>query len=512
MSEVEINAHCNGHEQSSVNSSPPETSEVVPLMPAVTESPKPGRMAGGGLSELSKQLRVLQAKNTSQAVEIDRLERQLRILADLQGVSVADLRNALHEACQAEAFGELQQRVASLRAQLESASLTKHHAASVSQEAAYVNKIANLELRVGELEEVEEKHRGEIEELYNKLMEQQDSATQLEVLNAQLQSENEELKMKDHDEIAASEEDKSKERIALQKDNTALKNRLLEASMNVKTLTQKIKLAEQQRQAIEQQVMLRHTQFKARFMVQEETIKDLEQQLASLYAAFVLMRDEKVEEDNVRQILQTNLGMADAEVARHVEVLDQSTRSTTSLSNASSTSAYPPESPITQSSYIPPSTSEVVLRGVLLVKSTLGIIRKWKKREVVLFSSLSHHYLDIAGEGGIELHVGSARVEPYAKFPFALLIHAGNRTVIAAAALNETEYNRWMSKLLFATTGSETNVYAVANRKSPPPHGKSNIATKRGSESRGEIPRIPSLAEREESDLQKAIEMSQREV
>jgi hypothetical protein len=43
--------------------------------------------SSAGLSELSKQLRILQAKNESQAVDINRLERQLRILADLQGIS-----------------------------------------------------------------------------------------------------------------------------------------------------------------------------------------------------------------------------------------------------------------------------------------------------------------------------------------------------------------------------------------------------------------------------------------
>ena len=78
-----------------------------------------------GLSELSKQLRIYQAKNDTQGIEINRLERQLKILADLQGISVADLRRALEEACANEAFAEMQQRVASLRAQLEAAHLTK---------------------------------------------------------------------------------------------------------------------------------------------------------------------------------------------------------------------------------------------------------------------------------------------------------------------------------------------------------------------------------------------------
>ena len=65
----------------------PAPSVKVVLSP----SQRRGKSAGG-LSELSKQLRILQAKNEAQSVEINRLERQLRILAELQGISVADLR------------------------------------------------------------------------------------------------------------------------------------------------------------------------------------------------------------------------------------------------------------------------------------------------------------------------------------------------------------------------------------------------------------------------------------
>jgi len=102
-----------------------------------------------GLSELSKQLRILQAKNESQNVEINRLERQLRILADLQGISVGDLRRALEDACASEAFGELQNHVSKLKYELEAAILAKQK--ELRQDAAAPN-IANLELRVGELE------------------------------------------------------------------------------------------------------------------------------------------------------------------------------------------------------------------------------------------------------------------------------------------------------------------------------------------------------------------------
>jgi len=136
------------------------------------------RQAGSaGLSELSKQLRIFQAKNEAQAVEISRLERQLRILADLQGINVADLRKALEEACQNEAFGEMQSRVQKLRAELEAAMLAK---GGIVRKDMAAPEIANLELRVGELEEVEEKQQREIAHLYEQLRHERARATRLE--------------------------------------------------------------------------------------------------------------------------------------------------------------------------------------------------------------------------------------------------------------------------------------------------------------------------------------------
>lgn len=101
-------------------------SDIMSNLPSLSPSKQRAKAAGSaGLSELSKQLRILQAKNEAQSVEINRLERQLRILAELQGISVADLRKALEDACANEAFGELQHRVAKLRAELEAATLAK---------------------------------------------------------------------------------------------------------------------------------------------------------------------------------------------------------------------------------------------------------------------------------------------------------------------------------------------------------------------------------------------------
>ena len=155
------------------------TPTTKPPPPALSPSKRRAKAASSaGLSELSKQLRILQAKNESQSVDINRLERQLRILAELQGISVADLRKALEDACANEAFGELQHRVAKLRAELEAASLAKR--AEYAKDAAAPH-IANLELRVGELEEVEEKHQREIHHLYEQLKHEKERATRLEM-------------------------------------------------------------------------------------------------------------------------------------------------------------------------------------------------------------------------------------------------------------------------------------------------------------------------------------------
>ena len=138
-----------------------------------------------GLSELSKQLRILQAKNESQSQDINRLERQLRILADLQGISVSDLRRALEDACASEAFGELQNRVSKLKFELEAATLAKR--AELRKDAA-APFIANLELRVGELEEVEEASRRKVEDLYTELRQERAKTTRIESENQQLKN------------------------------------------------------------------------------------------------------------------------------------------------------------------------------------------------------------------------------------------------------------------------------------------------------------------------------------
>jgi hypothetical protein len=136
------------------------------------------------LSELSIQLRKLQAEKNAQANEIDRLERQARILSDLKGISINDVKNSLKSACEAEAHGELRALVGKLEARVEGLQLggvggegrqralggntDADHIPSqdqFNQEAAARARTA-LELRIGELEEIETNHQKELDSLY----------------------------------------------------------------------------------------------------------------------------------------------------------------------------------------------------------------------------------------------------------------------------------------------------------------------------------------------------------
>ena len=155
------------------------------------------------LSELSFQLRKLQSSNNAQEAEIDRLERQLRILSELKGVSLSRLNDALRAACEGEAHGELRSVVGKLKAELdgvEAASLVGGRAGGrggaaatggATRTAGGFNEEAarrartNLELRVGELEELLSASRTELDALYDRGSER---VAELSAENAQLRS------------------------------------------------------------------------------------------------------------------------------------------------------------------------------------------------------------------------------------------------------------------------------------------------------------------------------------
>lgn len=155
---------------------------VKKVDPGPPLSPPPSPKPGKGLSELARQLRVLQSKNETLTVEIGRLERQLRILSETSGTSVSDLRAMLQQACEKEAYGELQHQLASLRSQLQEAKLKQRKAQEFDREAD-AKQTANLQLRIGELEEAEGVLRREIAGLYKSQDEQAEDATKLKTAN-----------------------------------------------------------------------------------------------------------------------------------------------------------------------------------------------------------------------------------------------------------------------------------------------------------------------------------------
>mmetsp|Transcript_31928 Transcript_31928/g.61080 ORF Transcript_31928/g.61080 Transcript_31928/m.61080 type:complete len:258 (-) Transcript_31928:1332-2105(-) len=138
------------------------------------------------LSELSIQLRKLQSEKNAQANEIDRLQRQLRILSELKGVSVSDVQTGLQAACEAEAHGELRAIAGKLQARVDGLELGGAGGSSRKfangggfdgddkniptqnqfNEEAAARARTNLQLRIGELQEIESNLRGEMNSLY----------------------------------------------------------------------------------------------------------------------------------------------------------------------------------------------------------------------------------------------------------------------------------------------------------------------------------------------------------
>jgi hypothetical protein len=453
-----------------------------------------------GLSELSKQLRVLQAKNHAQSTEIDRLERQLRILADLQNVSVADLRDALRTACQGEAHLELQNRVAFLTAQLEAAELVKQ--STTKAPSSVDNQVANLQLRIGELEEVEENTRAEIQGLYKALTEQTTKATRLEATCAQQQAEIEATK-----ESAGAASDLSE----------GQSDQVIETRQHaqVEELVEKEKYAllERQRSAAEKQYELRQAQFKARFAVQEENIHDLKQQLSSLYTAFDMLRLEREEEQKVNEALRAFLNEADAQVAqqtdhieKHVSPVKLSTPPNSPQRAQREIMASPDQqknrTPSSPGLVSPGTRGEQVMAGELLLRTSSGVVKRWKKRDASLYVQFAHHTLVYSGEGSVvklPLTVGVSAVQPYnstsQKFAFVVHTNAFDRSgrSIYAAAANEEAYERWMAALKIATVGlSEDDTLLLSEA----PAG-----------SRRQI----SAEEQEELDLKMALDLSEKE-
>lgn len=563
---------------------------------AVTTTTPSSSSGGGGLSELSKQLRILQNKNQNQSLEIDKLQRQLRILSELQNVNVNDIRSALELACQAEAYGELQTRITSLRAELEVVQLTAASASSTSKSSVHPattaallpvnmpspedvqNKqiIANLELRIGELEEIDEQRRDEIHQLYTQLQNQQASSSEIQSKCDQLRNENEQLQLQLKQQkqkreeslrkvsevqgneiraVAVVEDTNTKEEIQkLQAANVLALAQVRESETWANMVTEKLKLCEQQRDTTEKELNLRNVQYKARYLVQEENISDLRQQLISLYTAYDFIKEEKERDDIARNQLQALLGHADAEVARQVDEIDHqsqrgsyiSTPTTPTSSNnhpkksplsyrresitPTAIHVVPPESPMmdrsasSSSSLLmqkqPLQESAPIMSGDLLIKDTRGMIKKWRKRHVKLYATVSHFHLDVEEEKGYAIQIGISSVEIYAKYPYGILIYMGKRSGLSlvVAATNAKDFHDWMTVLTYATTGTDYSNTDVTNSDEfmsvVPSSSSSSIRTKSSSPYDYDLHSQrtpPTLQEQQASDLELALQLSERE-
>jgi len=509
------------------------------------------------LSELSKQLRVLQATNQSQSVDIDRLERQLRILADLQNVSVTELRSALEDACASEAFGEWQSRVAALKAELDAASAMSSKSkqqeavAEAATAATHHHQMANLELRIGELEEVESNHQDEIFRLYQQLKEQTEKATRLELKCRRQEQELEMLRRSNNPfqlvpvtaaTAAAVAPVGGGAMVPAATNGTdivpwAEEARKAEEELHVRQ--NQLALAEQQHQSKEEQYKLKNAQLQARALVQEERIQDLEQQLSSLYAAFGIIREEQEVDHEQLSALQGNLHQADEQLAMQLDSSERnlSGQRTDGALRASFSSPYTSSTPFAQREVevdVPPFSQALtippplpspyrdsrqvqqpppqspparvaeerstVLYGELQLR-TNNRLRKWKKQRAVLTVTLENYQLEVGGNPYV-LQFGVSKLDQDTSQPwsFKLLLDPNDRRAqtLYLAATNEAEYDEWVSALLLATGGDEGNTEPV------------DIDTNRNGRDMA-LPQHGRHYERENDDLHLALQISQNE-
>jgi predicted nucleic acid-binding Zn-ribbon protein len=284
------------------------------------------------LSELSFQLRKLQSTNTTQSAEIDRLNRQIKILSDLQGVSLHDIKDALRTACEGEAHEELRMEVGRLRAQLDcfqSGAKDVRVSGGVKTQKEFDAEAAsrartNLELRVGELEELEGTLRKDLASVYDKAQQLTARNTLLETQHIQQQNviaewerrwrEREEEDVRkgsiverpsgsvgsyNYSEFANGVTGNSQPTLLLHNEPQLIhdmQQRLLAAEASLEGEKQQNSLLKQQIDSAKHSYDLKLEQNQHRMQFLEGQIVDLEQQMSSLYAAFSYIQQERTEE------------------------------------------------------------------------------------------------------------------------------------------------------------------------------------------------------------------------
>lgn len=292
------------------------------------------------LSELSVQLRKLQNENNEKANEIDRLERQIRILAELKGVSIDELRNALKAACEGEAHGELRALIGKLQAKVDSSQLKDGSSNGQKKFAPQDNSRERLalELRVGELEEIENTLRADMASLYEQISQLTQNNTTLRTDNLQLKAQvgmwERKWKTKEEEEIKkssivavpmASTGSYNYSEFALGTSNTetgvdqllsADQHRLLAAETALAGEKEQVRNLQSQMESTNKSYQLKLDQNSHRIQFLEGQIKELEQQMNSLYAAFEMMQADRTSERASSLMWKESLLQSDAALAR----------------------------------------------------------------------------------------------------------------------------------------------------------------------------------------------------
>eukprot|EP00980_Cylindrotheca_fusiformis_P015226 scaffold4225_cov128-Cylindrotheca_fusiformis.AAC.6 len=424
--------------------------------------------SSGGLSEISKQLRISQAKNEAQAVEINRLERQLRLLADLQGINVKDLRRALEQACEDEAYGELQHRIAKLQAELEAATLMQ----KVGNNSSNQNKNNSAETealksKIAELQSAEARYKKKIDEL-SKIVKEKDK-TISELMEAGDKTEDEDrLKQ----ELLKMSADQAAMAELLQQKDEALKATRAELDaerqqaeqrrrdLEVKTLADISKLNDD----IDKEKDLATSDGKSSSKDNSARLRDMEQQLKSLYTAVGVLSEDHESDKAKHASLKNYLNEADSAVARQMDDAQKSPKGTgqgdlyrellmheyAQLKGAATKHPGQKTGPLEQRRSVDYSIS-----GHLLVRSN-GLVRKWKTKPARLHFFYGRYRLDL-GDKSYPITFGISKVIHNPDHPLSFTIQtdplAGGTPTIQVAASSENDYARWISALDGATTG-----------------------------------------------------------
>lgn len=282
----------------------------------------------GSMSELARQLRLLQATNKQQATQIDGLQRQIQIMSELSGVSVADLRSTLKNACESRANEELRMRVALLESQIEEEKIRQERTEDLFSEKfaaeSESRRIANFELRIGELQELHESDKREISDLYEEV-----EATSSESCRLHIQCEEQErtiaelqAKLKRSGEyctelvISESQTNHYAEGLAPVRASEECTDLIIATSQKREEELSTIRILKQKVKQREEELSLKDEQYKARFSLQDGQISDLEQQLSSLYVAYRIVENERSEEQATREQLTKSLYAADEQYAK----------------------------------------------------------------------------------------------------------------------------------------------------------------------------------------------------